>query len=240
MESSAKLSTGQKPQPDLRLNAVFERVETFARARGLKVQVTSAKNSNILATVPYETKLKLATSLESWIESYELLGATHINVSTDVQALKTYTQKFGFRIDQDFYSTLRDGECVEAYEFTSDLTGAIQSWRNWKFLQLSSYDTVSLTFSPMHELFHREPEIQAAIDRLVLGLIGEPKTKLSHIRPHVLTEIRHQHNRQFSIDNRFVAPMFDDWGRVIGFVSSLSAKPLGSAYADSNVQPLLN
>lgn len=221
-----------------KLETVLRGLENFVSEMKLNVRVSTPKSLNDVKVLSLEDQDLFAEKLETWLSTFKTTPINRSNTGSDERALSSFANLMSCKIDPSFFTTLRDGDCVEVYEFLSDFSGAIQIWRNWKFLELSSYDLTTLTLQPMHELFHRDAKVQAAINELVTGLVRDPRTKPCNLEPHVLTEIKQRHNRQFKIQNRFISPLQDYSGQVIGFICTLEAKPLGSLYADLNVLPL--
>lgn len=189
-----------------------------------------------------ESLSQIEGEVRTWVRSLESATPSASRGLTNLhnQGLKSFLQLMKLRIPADFFDSIGSGDVVEIYLFDSK-TGALkQAWRNWLFMSMCSYDLVTLMTKPMEELFDRQAGVQAIIAERVQAIFQNPVTQACEIPSHVMTEKLDAKNRQFLITNRFCAPVFDAQnGNVIGFVATLEAKPLGSAYAHlPNVETL--
>lgn len=223
-----------------RLKRVCQRIESYISKAGLSARASTAVSEKTSADLPRQMQDEVAGRLEAWIATFESADVLPINGKGNEKFLQNFLKTMSYKIDSGFLTTIRDGDCVEIYEFINDNTGAVQTWRNWRFLELCSYDILTLSVTPMDQLFFREPKFRDAINEMCVDLIPNPRTKMCEVEPHVLVEVKEQHNRQFRIENKFITPVFNTNDRVVGFACTIQATPLGSLYADSNVVPIWN
>lgn len=220
-----------------RLASAVSRISAYCARNRIRVNLMSPTGIARALDLPEKSINTLADDLEVWMSSLESSKISPIEGSADLMALKSYFANTGQSIPEDFYSTVRSGDVVEVYRIDPSTRAVYQTWRNWQFLAMCSYDLLTLFVTPMHVLFLRDEEINVLMEKKISEILQQPRSSYIDIPAHSITEQLHSHNRRFQIKHRFAAPVLKD-GSVTGFVSTLSASPLVSAFADfPNVKP---
>jgi len=237
-------------ESSLTLNPTFEldldrqftnEIEMFAKDFGLNFQAATPLSMAKFRDLDPDKKKLIMRGVRFCMNSFRAVASVSTIETFEVNAMRQAATDLGVVIPDDFYTTVRPGDVLEIYMVDPlNPTQTAQVWRNFRFLELCSYDLLTLAMSLLNELFCRDQVIEESFHQRILRLPSGPKAAQHwEIEPHVLVEKLESNNRSFQINPGFCAPAFAADGQLVGFASSLRAEPRGSVYAGlSNVAPL--
>lgn len=214
---------------------VLEDLTKTAAKIGYEIRSVSAASLNRFHALPSNEQDRLIESLSICCQSFASASSTSNLQTVDAQALRWALSRLRLSVPEDFYSAIRPGDVVEVYEFSEFR----QIWRNLEFLRLCSYDVITLSTTPLPELFARDEAINQLIFNEAMAAKTEHRTSPFNVPEHELVERLDKHNLVFRIGTKFRTPVFNQGNEVVGFVSTLRAELVGSAYRHSeNVVPI--
>jgi HPt (histidine-containing phosphotransfer) domain-containing protein len=231
-----------------RLTEVLQSISQHWEKSGLRLETSNGVSLGHVASENAQAQKTYLYQLETWLEALQevlekrdqLVGQSRGMSLLELEKaqLSSFLKRLGARVDDSLYSEIHDGDVIEVYLFGADGT-ATQVYRNVAFLQMCSYDLLTLVSHSMQDLFRRPGEIEARMNELIADLFTSTVVKPVDLPAHEITEIRHPRHRKFRIRIRYAAPLFNETGTPIGFVSTLSAEGSGSAFdGASHVQPI--
>ncbi len=231
-----------------RLTDVLQAICTHWEKSGLRLELFNGVSLGHAAGATLETQQTYLHQLESWLATLQEHSPFHDQLVSQSRGmslldlekaqLSSFLRRLGAKVDDSLFSEIHDGDVIEVYLFNADGT-ATQVYRNVAFLQMCSYDLLTLVSHSMQDLFRRPGEIEARMNELIADLFTSTVVKPVDLPAHEITEIRHPRHRKFRIRIRYAAPLFNETGTPIGFVSTLSAEGSGSVFdGASHVQPI--
>jgi hypothetical protein len=221
------------------LSAAVQRIVNYCAAEDIQVIASTPLSLRLAEGLEYPQRNELISQIDLWVNSL-VLGTRRMGKAvSDEKSLRRFCEMTNTYIRDDFYKKIDDGDVVEVYTFDSSTGQVKQTWRNWRFLEMCSYDVLLLMTTPMLDLFHRNEKTAELLVSRIGEVFTDQRTKPCDVPAHVITERMHQKNRLFQITNKFYTPLFSKKDQVIGFACSQTAISLGSAYSKhANVEPL--
>jgi hypothetical protein len=141
--------------------------------------------------------------------------------NTEIHYLKKALNKFGMRVEDDFWANLRKGDAIEVYG-----TDMIQKYRSLNFYNFTSYSLLDLVIHEWYVLWERPLSIMNAMmemaDDIIKGRRGSGKMNLKR---HLIREIFDSGitepfvPRALAVDLKYAAPVYKSVGKqVAGFI----------------------
>jgi hypothetical protein len=129
-------------------------------------------------------------------------------------------KRLGLRPQSDLFGRLHSEDVIEIY----DVAQQTQVYRNLRYFEACSYTLDDLMSRPWFELFYRDPQVSAHVAEIVNEAISAEPPRLVPFATgvHTIQEIDSPDRLHCRIENRFLAPLFDRYGRASAIVAVAS------------------
>jgi len=148
------------------------------------------------------------------------------SLTDDKATLWRFIKKLGVRQNADLFSLFEEGDIIEVY----DLSNFVQIFRNLRFFSVCSYTLDDILCRPFWELYLKDTKITQKIVDNATTLAKQEATSTLHYdgTKHSLFEIDSSQKYHAIVENRFIAPLFDQNGRTIAAVHVMRCHSLST------------
>lgn len=166
-------------------------------AYGFRVPEPPPMASEILPHVPDEVKKQICDSLDGYrrlIDPRQWQAAAGNRRELDLAHFEMFAKVACVSLaDPEFMSEFAEGDIIEAYSVSHH-----QLFRSLEFFRLCSYDLLTLTMVPWHQLFRRPESVQLGLMNWAEYVLMKaiPSTP-SLVPPHVIQECYEGNSRSF-------------------------------------------
>ncbi len=209
-----------------RLEALLREFAQRAQLEGMPVKTFSESRPlhTVFAQAPL---LRQQKTYENFKQFYDVCADAIRNEIPLVQGsrlLWRMISKLGLTPCSDLFDKIEEEDVLEIYDCE-----LMQVFRNFKFLELCNYSLDQVLSYQLTELFQRPHAITMTMLDQVQKLLsndGKGSTVVADIPLHTLEEVMTPEKAQFLIEHRYFSPLYNDDKTIVGFVSTLKARPL--------------
>lgn len=159
----------------------------------------------------------------------------HVDLEDSNSSLKYFLDKYDFHVDQEVFDKIAVDDFIEVYD-----RYAVQIYRSYSIFKYSSFDMEELFEKRMDQLYSRLEIYNKMLFRAADKIYARKSKMLTDFCPnHVVVE-RKEDPRSVEIGYKFLAPLYDDLGNIVGVVCcetlKLLPKDIGVSESADKVQ----
>ena len=207
--------------------AVIDEIAVRLRRFGVKFSRQSAPSLARFAAMPPRERSATEGALMGYLRSMDVVLplASADKAEFERGMLRSFGDFHSLVIPEDFLRQIAADDVCEIY----DVSNQMQTYRNFEFMRLCSYDLLTVVTTPLTQLFYREPKFNDRIrersEEITFGAAGVLPW---NVDAHMLVERLGREKNVFNVTMGHAAPVFCGvTGKPVAWVSSLRVKPLG-------------
>lgn len=135
-------------------------------------------------------------------------------------------KKLGLRPSGDLFNKISDGDVIEIYN-----KDFIQTFRNLRFFEISSYSIAEIFFYEWRHLYYRDNEVTQQIAARAIEVFtgqSEGTQDVSSIPEHYLIEEFSEGKNKMLMQEKFFSPLFDSHGEIQALVATSTVDVVAS------------
>lgn len=176
---------------------------------------------NSLTSEQQEDSLAL---LKYYLESLEDVLSAGEKLSNNSTALWCALKKLGIKPPSDFFSHLRETDCIELYD-----ANHIQIWRNLNMMRVMTHTTEQVFCLPWPYRYERDPvALQKCLEIIESLFNAEVPGGLTINIENLILEKESTELLQLDVVHRYAAPVTDNYHQTCGYLVVSSVDIIGS------------
>lgn len=199
--SATSLQSGAQDSLVAQCEAFIKLVRPF----GIRTQPFTDRSKEIALRMDEVRATETLRQFQTICELYEKAIRRDLDIKDTRQLTWWAVKELGLRPPSDFFDKIEKADVVECYD-----SNQVQVFRSLSFFEFCTYDVLSVLTRPWHELYGRNIALNQKALNEMFEILERGESTLPFTLPlHRLWEVDSAEKREFIMNHRFRAPLFD-------------------------------
>ncbi|MGZ3722407.1 MAG: hypothetical protein ACXVA9_05725 [Bdellovibrionales bacterium] len=173
----------------------------------------------------------VAANLTNLIQNLDTCWDDGIDPWNDREFFLLSMRSMELTFPKDFLNHLSEGDLIEGYDMNR-----VQTFRNMRFMELSTYSLLEVQSAEWTALYERPPEITEKMISFCDELLWQANRTIPfNIPVHFIRELRSEDKRIFEIKFKYLTPLFSGPNQPYGMLGSSKVEVIRGAKSGDNV-----